>query len=658
MKVLNKLRKRFRRSSLATFAPAAAALIAGSIATIIVASQMALSLERQVQQTEALGERLAVAVSPMLASANYGEAEALISTITRGKAQIELEDGTVIGTTLDPFARQQVSTIPLNYQNSTLGTLQIAPLLPYEPAPAVRFSVLIVLIVAAIAALLTYLATSYISRSIRTVTSIVEAFSLSGSAKHRSPNLMFREFRKLTVATIHKTRQVAREVKHLKRTAQIDSRTGLLNEGHLNARIDTALQRSSFDSPAALLLLEFGGYADKVDRISGERMLHRISNALRRAIRSCEESRGLPAGHWPIASLPSDRFAVLAQEFGQRDDLSAIIREIQAAFRSPIIVEEHPVSLTLQGSIVVMPEDGDAVGQIRQRATDTLLDLRRQNKFGFAFYSPKLERQRDALIKLEAELRTAVQEDRFIPLFQPKIDLQNGRIIGVEALARWQLPNGRLVSPSVFIEMAEETGLIGAIGEQILRKACMEAAHWNRSGHAISLAVNVSPKQFESDDLTQTVLDAIAKSGLPPRRLQIEITESLAISHPERVKSVIEPLRRLGIQLAIDDFGTGHSNLATLTRLDFDVFKIDRQFVTGLPEDRQANAVVEMILSMAQTLEMQIVGEGIETPEQAEFLSHRGCHVGQGFLYSPPIASDAFFDMLAEQPFIRKRLRA
>lgn len=658
MKVLHQLRKRFRKSSLASFAPATAALVAGSLAAITVAAQMALSVERQVQQTEALGERLAVAVSPLLASSDHAEAEALLSTLTLGKAQIELEDGTVIGAQLDPFARQQVSEIPLSLQSTPLGTLHIAPLLPYEPAPSLRFGVVAIIFVAAIAALLTYLAASYVSRSIRTVTGIVEAFSLAGSAKHKSPNLMFREFRKLTVATIHKTRQVAREVKHLKRTAQIDSRTGLLNEGHLNARIDTALQRASFDRPAALLLLEFGGYADKVDRISGERMLHRISNALRRAIRSCEESRGLPPGHWPIASLPSDRFAVLAQEFGQRDDLSAIIREIQAAFRSPIIVEEHPVSLTLQGSIVVMPEDGDAVGQIRQRATDTLLDLRRQNKFGFAFYSPKLERQRDALIKLEAELRTAVQEDRFVPLFQPKIDLQNGRIIGVEALARWQLPNGRLVSPSVFIEMAEETGLIGEIGEQILRKACMEAAHWNRNGHAISLAVNVSPKQFESDDLTQIVLDAIAKSGLPPRRLQIEITESLAISHPERVKSVIEPLRRLGIQLAIDDFGTGHSNLATLTRLDFDVFKIDRQFVSGLPEDRQANAVVEMILSMAQTLEMQIVGEGIETPEQAEFLSHRGCHVGQGFLYSPPIASDAFFDMLAEQPFIRKRLRA
>ena len=641
-----------------TFVPFAASIIAASIATLVLGLQMALSVDRQVSQTEALAQRLSVAAAPSLLQNDLDTVDRLLSNVAMGKAQIITQDGNTIGPQLDPFARQQVAEIAIVFEARDLGVLRIAPLVPYQPAPTLRLAAMLVLLIGAIAALLAYVAARYVAGGIRTVTKIVEAFSLSSASKQHVPDMVFREFRHLTVATIRKTRQVAREVKTLKRTAQIDSRTGLLNEGHLNARIDTVLQRASFSEPAALILLEFGGYADKTDRIPGDRLLHGISYALRRAVRACEESRGLPAGLWPIASLPSDRFAILAQEFGARDDLSAIIRELQAAFRSQILIEENPVSLTLQGSIVVIPEDGDNVGQIRQRAADTLLDLRRQNKFGFAFYSPKLERQRDALIKLEAELRTAVAEDRFIPLFQPKVDLQNGRIIGVEALARWKLPNGRLVSPSVFIDLAEETGLIGAIGEQVLRKACIEAAHWNRNGHAISLAVNVSPKQFESDDLTQIVLDAIAKSGLPPRRLQMEITESLAISHPERVKSVIEPLRRLGMQLAIDDFGTGHSNLATLTRLDFDVFKIDRQFVSGLPTDHQSNAIVEMILSMAQTLEMQIVGEGIETAEQAEFLANRGCHIGQGFLYSPPIDSDAFFDMLSEQPFIQNRLRA
>jgi len=145
---------------------------------------------------------------------------------------------------------------------------------------------------------------------------------------------------------------------------------------------------------------------------------------------------------------------------------------------------------------------------------------------------------------------------------------------------------------------------------------------------------------------------------LSPRQLEIEITESLAIQHPQRVRSVLKPLRKLGIKLAVDDFGTGHSNLATLTQLDFDVFKIDRQFVSGTPHDQQANAIVEMILSMASTLEMQIVGEGIETELQAKFLKLKGCHIGQGYLYSPPVTAEAFRKMLAEQPFAQPRLIA
>ncbi|MEM8616436.1 MAG: EAL domain-containing protein, partial [Pseudomonadota bacterium] len=242
--------------------------------------------------------------------------------------------------------------------------------------------------------------------------------------------------------------------------------------------------------------------------------------------------------------------------------------------------------------------------------------------------------------------------------FQPKVDLASGYICGAEALARWRLPNGRLVSPSVFIELAEETGQISRIGAQIMRKACLEAVQWTQFGQPVSLAVNVSPRQFERAGLDQMVLDALAKSGLPPRLLEIEITESLAIQQPEKVASVVAPLKALGIKLAVDDFGTGHSNLATLTKHAFDVFKVDRQFVSGTPDDAQANAIVEMMLGMGNTLNLQIVGEGIETQEQAEFLAEHGCHIGQGYLYSPPVTGQAFLKMLREQPFVKRPISA
>ncbi|MEM6535363.1 MAG: EAL domain-containing protein, partial [Pseudomonadota bacterium] len=248
--------------------------------------------------------------------------------------------------------------------------------------------------------------------------------------------------------------------------------------------------------------------------------------------------------------------------------------------------------------------------------------------------------------------------ERFVPLFQPKIDMKTGRICGVEALARWQLDSGRLVSPAVFIGLAEEIGLIDKIGRQIMHRSCDAVAAWARAGHELNLAVNVSPRQFEADGLAEMVLEALANSGLSPRRLELEITESLAIEQPERVRTVLTPLRRMGIGLAVDDFGTGHSNLAILTQFEFDVFKIDRQFVSGLPNDTQAAAIIDLMLGMARSLDMKIVGEGIETKAQARFMADKGCDIGQGYLYSPPVGEAALLKMLEAQAELRARRSA
>ncbi|MEQ9315208.1 MAG: EAL domain-containing protein, partial [Henriciella sp.] len=236
---------------------------------------------------------------------------------------------------------------------------------------------------------------------------------------------------------------------------------------------------------------------------------------------------------------------------------------------------------------------------------------------------------------------------RFIPVFQPKIDLRTGRIVGAEALARWKLESGRIVSPNVFIPVAESTGLIGEIGAQITRQACRAAARWHRLGFMeTSVAVNVSPLQFESDDLGAMIINAITEAGLPPRLLQLEITESVAVSDPQRLKDMIGPLKTMGVKLAIDDFGTGHSNLAMLGRLPFDVFKIDRAFISGLYTDKQAPAIVEMILGMAETLGMETVAEGVESEAQEAFLRRRGCDQYQGYFYSPPVSIEKFIEQL------------
>jgi len=456
-------------------------------------------------------------------------------------------------------------------------------------------------------------------------------------------------------------RQIQDQVTGLQMDSLIDSRTGLSNEKALTERLTQLLERVTYDHPAILITFELSMVTDHLERqyVSlPERAYEEAALRLQDFVKCNLEKRDLAPDHWFLSSLAGDQFSLLVMSEGVNDELSVIIRDLQMAFTQPLVADRQSFTIKAVGSVLRLPEDGVSAAQLRRRSNATLYDLKAQGKSEFAFYSARLERQRDARIKLESELREAVEQDRFVPLYQPKIDLRTGEIYGVEALARWQLDNGRLVSPAVFIDLAEQTGIINDIGEQIMRKACQQAAEWQQEGFRLGLAVNVSPRQFEQNTLSDMIIDSLATSGLSPRQLEIEITESVAIQHHEKVSAVLKPLRQMGVKLAVDDFGTGHSNLSVLTQISFDVFKIDRQFVTGTPTDPQANAIVQMILGMANTLNMQIVGEGIEIPEQAEFLRQQGCHIGQGYLYSPPVKADEIRKMLTERPFEKKRKSA
>jgi EAL domain-containing protein (putative c-di-GMP-specific phosphodiesterase class I) len=302
--------------------------------------------------------------------------------------------------------------------------------------------------------------------------------------------------------------------------------------------------------------------------------------------------------------------------------------------------------MSVSGGIVMAPEDAESFAKLLQNAKLAVRLVRSEAQSGFRFFTPRLTRLVQGKYRFEAELRDAVANKEFKAVFQPKIDFATGRIMGAEALARWRRPNGKFISPATFIPVAEQAGLIDEIGMQILEAACRAARAWQTEGFDLTVAVNVSPSQFQRHDLTDSILEVLRRTGLHPSRLELEITESMAVANPVRVAEFISPLRAMGTKLAIDDFGTGHSNLATLTQLPFDVFKIDRQFVSALETDRQAPAIVEMILAMAETLGLKTVAEGVETTNQAEFLRRRGCTIAQGFLYSPGLPEAAFLDLL------------
>ena len=462
-------------------------------------------------------------------------------------------------------------------------------------------------------------------------------------------DLQFPELRRLRVATTRTVRKLRRENETLRQIAYKDSRTGLPNAIALERHVNATLPEASFEYPAAFLLLDidrFGQLLEQVGTTNGDALIDAAAKRLTRALSDLGDPAAIALRGSMLSAMSADKFVLYLPCAINRDHVISIARAIRAAFAEPFELPTRQTTMSISGGIVMAPEDAESFAKLTQNAKLAVRLVRSEAQSGFRFFTPRLTRIVQGRYRFEAELRDAVANKEFKAVFQPKIDFQTGRIVGAEALARWRRPNGKLISPATFIPVAEQAGLIDAIGMQILEAACEAARSWQLEGYDLTVAVNVSPSQFQRHDLTDAIMAVLRRTGLHPNRLELEITESMAVSDPARVAEFISPLRAMGTKLAIDDFGTGHSNLATLTQLPFDVFKIDRQFVSALETDRQAPAIVEMILAMAETLGLKTVAEGVETTRQAEFLRRRGCTMAQGFLYSPGLPETAFFDFL------------
>ncbi|MEL7481507.1 MAG: phosphodiesterase [Pseudomonadota bacterium] len=430
------------------------------------------------------------------------------------------------------------------------------------------------------------------------------------------------------------------EIEGLQRAAFRDPVTGLPNLNSLKLMIDRNLPKTSYGKPAALFHLRIDGFENSGTTLGSdfaERLERDVSSRLSLLLATMASNADDRMRNALLASKAFNEFMIFLPDECDRQAASVLARHLKALFSEAIEIDGRQIRLGLIGGIAMAPDDGVSADTLIKNAGMALDEMGREGKAGFQFFTPRLERVAVGRQKLEQELRDAVSAREFQPFFQPKICFRTGRMVGAEALARWNRPSGQMISPGAFIPLAEELGLIDEIGFQILDTACHSAAKWNTQDLDLSVAVNVAPSQFDRTDFVDRVLDALRQSGLPPRRLELEITETMAVSNPDRVINVMHPLRAMGVKLAIDDFGTGHANLSMLTQLPFDIFKIDRQFVSSLEQDQQAPAIVEMILAMAETLGLETVSEGVETEAQAAFLRRRGCTIGQGFLFSRPI---------------------
>jgi len=432
-------------------------------------------------------------------------------------------------------------------------------------------------------------------------------------------------------------------LRRIQQLAYVDPVTGLPNQERLQRALEEMLQSLQGERRSgALILLSFDQLRramDAMGRAAGEELLSAVGQRLAATLSAADPVvRLLESGREKavLARLSGPEFAILLPSLEQEMDLERLVQMLSAPFARPFEHKDGRVALGLVIGAVTLPRDGADADAALRNARMALVAARNANQPA-RFFTPALDRDAAERLTLEREMRQGIEANQFLAYFQPKVCLRTGRIKGAEALARWIRPDGATIGPARFIPLAEELGMIGPIAEAIMRDACWKAAAWRREGLRATVAVNVSAIQLNDERFPALVRRMLDESGLSGSALELEITESVAMSDPERAIRLVEPLRAQGVRFAIDDFGTGHSSLAALTRLPFDVLKIDQSFVRSLSNDRQALSIIETILALAASLDFEAVAEGVETEAEAEFLRRRGCPLAQGYHFGRPI---------------------
>ena len=407
--------------------------------------------------------------------------------------------------------------------------------------------------------------------------------------------------------------------------AQHDGLTGLPNRNLLRQHMDDILlhTRRSAEKVAVLVLGidNFKAVNDTLGHGIGDKLLRGVAKRLRSTLR--EEDT--------LARLNSDEFAIVQGGLTRPEDAVLLARRLLEVIGEPYLLDGHSVVIGASIGIAMAPGDGDESEKLLKSADMALSRAKNDSRGTFSFFEAGMDARAQSRHKIEIDLRDAIQNDALRPYYQPLIDLATGRITGFEALVRWPHPERGMISPAEFIPVAEETGLINALGGLMLRRACMDAALWPDD---VRVAVNLSPLQFRVGNLLSVVMDALKQSGLPAKRLELEITETLLLEKSSQVLATLHALRALGVRISMDDFGTGYSSLSYLRSFPFDKIKIDQSFVRDLGANRDAQAIVRSIISLGIGLGVTITAEGVETEAELSCLRAEGCHEGQGFLFS------------------------
>jgi diguanylate cyclase (GGDEF)-like protein/PAS domain S-box-containing protein len=415
--------------------------------------------------------------------------------------------------------------------------------------------------------------------------------------------------------------------------AEHDALTDLPNRVLFLDRLHQALATARRQQrPFALMFLDldrFKAINDNWGHQAGDAVLKEVAARLVRCVRGVDT----------VSRLGGDEFVVLLPDIGGADQAAHVAAAVMHAVAQPVPAANQELTLSVSIGIALCPSDGDDTETLLRHADVAMYHAKQHGRNGFRFFSPEMNAHVIERVQMENKLRQALENDEFVLVYQPEIDIDSGRTIGVEALVRWRHPERGLLLPREFIGVAEESGLMVPIGQWVLREACRQARAWRDEGFPVVVAVNVSGVQFIHNNLVDYVDEALAASGLPPEYLDLEITEGLIMHGDAHAIATINALRERGVQLTIDDFGTGYSSLSCLRRFPLSKLKIDRSFVEDITRDPADAAMIPAIIAVARSLKLRVIAEGVENAEQLRFLQQHGCDEYQGHYAS--IASSA-----------------
>jgi diguanylate cyclase (GGDEF)-like protein len=440
--------------------------------------------------------------------------------------------------------------------------------------------------------------------------------------------------RTLEEKVAQRTRELEVATAQAYKLAQHDILTGLPNRSLLNQRLKQIVAQAAREGQhVACLFLDFDHFKrinDTLGHDAGDQLLRAVGQRLINAVRESDT----------VARLGGDEFVIVLPGLDPEKatfEIMAVLGRVRESFLAAFRLGDQTPTLTCSVGVSIYPLDATDPDGLIKLADTAMYAAKEAGRNAYRFFTADMNARVQARLQLETDMRRGLMDDEFFLVYQPQIEMESGRACGVEALLRWRDPERGIIGPSEFIPIAEESGMIQALGARVLREACRQVMAWHRMNMLLRLSVNLSVQQLQHDSWFGIVEEALKSSGLAARYLDLEITESVIITHHEKAIATLVKLKQLGVSITVDDFGTGYSSLSYLARLPIQGVKIDQRFVHGLEKNRSDEAITQAIIAMSHSLGLRVIAEGVETAAQFEFLKSHGCEEAQGYLISRPL---------------------